>query len=161
MSQKFKRDSKKDVPAVSTAALPDIVFMLLFFFMVAAAIKPSDYQKYIDLEPAKASSLQEIVKKDMIAYMYLGVPKNKANYPQEFLLLLNDKPAQISDVRGWIGDELNKRNGQDLMEYGLTTQMTIDKNARVGFVQAIKEQLSLSKAFNVSYAGIKGNPLEK
>ncbi|MGI9525943.1 MAG: ExbD/TolR family protein [Weeksellaceae bacterium] len=158
MSQKFKRDSNKGMPAVSTAALPDIVFMLLFFFMVAAAIKPSDYQKYIELKPAKATSLQDIVKKDMIAYMYLGTPKNKSQYPQEFLLLLNDKPAQIDDVRSWIGDEKNKRNGQDLQEYGLITQMTIDREARVGFVQAIKEQLSYAQAFNVSYAGIEGDP---
>lgn len=161
MSQKFNREKKKGTPSVSTAALPDIVFMLLFFFMVAAAIKPSDYQKYIDLSPAKASAMTDIVKKDMIAYLYLGIPKDKARHPQEFLLLLNDKPAQVTDIRGWIGDEANKRNGQDLLEYGLTTQLTIDEKAKVGYVQAIKEQLSYAQQFNVSYAGIKGDPTVK
>lgn len=161
MSHKFKRDQDKGTPAISTAALPDIVFMLLFFFMVAAAIKPSDYQKFIELDKAKASSMSDIVKKDMIAYLYIGKPKNKSKYPQDYLLLLNDKPAQVADIRGWIGDEANKRNGQDLLDYGLTTQMTVDKDAKVGFVQAIKEQLSYAQQFNVSYAGIKGDPSEK
>ncbi len=32
---KFKNKTKGDMPAISTASLPDIVFMLLFFFMVA------------------------------------------------------------------------------------------------------------------------------
>lgn len=158
MSHKFKKNQEKETPAVSTAALPDIVFMLLFFFMVAASIKPSDYQKYIKLKPAKSSAMNNIAKKDMIAYLYLGTPKNKAKYPQQYLMLLNDKPAQIGDIRGWIGDETRKKSPKDLMEYGIITQMTIDQTAKVGYVQAIKEKLSLSKAFNVSYAGVKGDP---
>lgn len=158
MSQKFKREGKKGTPAISTAALPDIVFMLLFFFLIASAIKPSEYDKYIELEPAKATTLTDIVKKDMIAYLYIGRPKNKQQFPQDYLMLLNDKPAQVTDIRGWIGDEAGKKSGADLIEYGLTTQMTIDKNAKVGFVQAIKEQLSYAQQFKVSYAGIEGDP---
>ncbi|MDO5510312.1 MAG: biopolymer transporter ExbD [Weeksellaceae bacterium] len=161
MSHKFKREANKSTPAVSTAALPDIVFMLLFFFMVAASIRPSDYQQFIELEQAKTSSVTDIVKKDMVAYLYLGVPKNKSQYPQDFLLLLNDKPAQLSEIRGWIGDELSTKNFNDLEKFGLTTQMTIDRRAKVGYVQAIKEQLSYAQAFNVSYAGIEGNPTEQ
>ncbi|MBV7441185.1 biopolymer transporter ExbD [Weeksellaceae bacterium TAE3-ERU29] len=155
---KFKDNSNKDLPQPSTAALPDIIFMLLFFFMIATSIRQSNYDEYIKIEVPKASAMSKILKKDMVAYLYLGVPKNKSKYPQDFLLLLNDKPAQIGDIRGWVGDENSKRNGEDLLEYGLTTQLTIDKNARVGYVQAIKEQLSYSQAFNVSYAGVKGDP---
>ena len=36
---KFKKDGKKETPAISTASLPDIVFMLLFFFMVATTMR--------------------------------------------------------------------------------------------------------------------------
>lgn len=158
---KFKDNSNKELPQPSTAALPDIIFMLLFFFMIATSIRQSSYDEFIKIEMPKATAMSKILKKDMVAYLYLGQPKNKARYPQEFLLLLNDKPAQISDIRAWVGDELNKRPGQDIMDYGLITQLTIDKNARVGYVQAIKEQLSYSKAFNVSYAATKGDPLEK
>lgn len=160
MSHKFKREANKSTPAVSTAALPDIVFMLLFFFMVAASIRPSDYQQFIELEQAKTSSVTDIAKKDMIAYLYLGIPKNKSQYPQDFLLLLNDKPAQLSEIRGWISDEMSSRNYNDLEKFGLMTQMTIDRRAKVGYVQAIKEQLSYATAFNVSYAGIEGSPVE-
>ena len=155
---KFKDNSNKELPQPSTAALQDIIFMLLFFFMIATSIRQSNYDEYIKIEMPKASAMSKILKKDMVAYLYLGVPKNKSKYPQDFLLLLNDKPAQIGDIRAWVGDENSKRNGEDLLEYGLTTQLTIDKNARVGYVQAIKEQLSYSQAFNVSYAGVKGDP---
>ena len=158
MSRKFKDDSNKDLPQPSTAALPDIIFMLLFFFMIATSIRQTNYDEYLKIEMPKAAALDKIEKKDMVAYLYLGQPKNKARYPQEFLLLLNDKPAQIGDIRGWIGDERGRRSGDDLLKYGLITQLTVDKNAKVGFVQAIKEQLSYAGAFNVSYAGIEGDP---
>lgn len=158
MSGKFKDNKTGDLPQPSTAALPDIIFMLLFFFMIATSIRQSSYDEFIKIEMPKASAMNKIMKRDMIAYLYLGVPKNKSKYPQDFLLLLNDKPAQINDIRAWIGDENSKRSGQDLMEYGLITQLTIDKNAKVGYVQAIKEQLSYSQAFNVSYAGVKASP---
>ena len=36
---KFKKDGKREVPAISTASLPDIVFMLLFFFMVSTTMR--------------------------------------------------------------------------------------------------------------------------
>ena len=36
---KFKKDSGKELPPISTASLPDIVFMLLFFFMVSTTMR--------------------------------------------------------------------------------------------------------------------------
>jgi len=36
---KFKKKKGGDLPAISTASLPDIVFMLLFFFMVATVMR--------------------------------------------------------------------------------------------------------------------------
>ena len=36
---KFRKNGKKGMPAISTASLPDIVFMLLFFFMVTTVMR--------------------------------------------------------------------------------------------------------------------------
>ena len=36
---KFKKGGKRETPAISTASLPDIVFMLLFFFMVSTTMR--------------------------------------------------------------------------------------------------------------------------
>ena len=38
---KFKKKKSGDLPPVNTASLPDIVFMLLFFFMVATVMRDS------------------------------------------------------------------------------------------------------------------------
>ena len=36
---KFRKGGKKSMAAISTASLPDIVFMLLFFFMVTTVMR--------------------------------------------------------------------------------------------------------------------------
>ena len=42
MSQHFKKKRGKSSPEVSTASLPDIIFMLLFFFMVVTVLRDSE-----------------------------------------------------------------------------------------------------------------------
>ena len=39
---KFTRKGKKGTPAVSTASLPDIIFMLRFFFMVVTVLRDAE-----------------------------------------------------------------------------------------------------------------------
>ena len=45
---KFRKGGRGGAPAVNTSSLPDIVFMLLFFFMVATTSKEVDPTVKID-----------------------------------------------------------------------------------------------------------------
>ena len=58
---KFKKKKSGDLPAISTASLPDIVFMLLFFFMTATTMKDSDLK--IDNTLPKANQTAKLHKK--------------------------------------------------------------------------------------------------
>ena len=44
---KFKKDGGRATPAINTSALPDIVFMLLFFFMVATKMRDKESENQI------------------------------------------------------------------------------------------------------------------
>ena len=67
---KFKKKKGGDLPAISTASLPDIVFMLLFFFMVATVMRDSTLMVKNQL-PA-ADQIQKLDKKDRVMYIYAG-----------------------------------------------------------------------------------------
>ena len=58
---KFKKKKGGDLPAISTASLPDIVFMLLFFFMVATVMRDSTLM-VVNKLPA-ADQIQKLDKK--------------------------------------------------------------------------------------------------
>ena len=49
---RFKKKKGKRIGAISTASLPDIVFMLLFFFMVATVLREVDLKLTNELPKA-------------------------------------------------------------------------------------------------------------
>ena len=58
---KFKKDGGKGMPAISTASLPDIVFMLLFFFMVTTVMRETTL--FVSIQTPKATEIKKLEKK--------------------------------------------------------------------------------------------------
>ena len=69
---KFKKKSDSDTPAISTAALPDIVFMLLFFFMVTTVMRETTL--FVEVITPKATEIKKMEKKSLVSYIYIGPP---------------------------------------------------------------------------------------
>ncbi len=65
-------EKEKETPAVSTASLPDIVFMLLFFFMVATVMRDSETLVIVSLP--KASEITKLKKKNLVKVINVGKP---------------------------------------------------------------------------------------
>ena len=65
---KFNKKKKGDLPAVNTASLPDIVFMLLFFFMVATVMRDNELK--IKNELPAANEVEKLDKKELVMYIY-------------------------------------------------------------------------------------------
>ena len=69
---KFKKDDGKGTPAISTASLPDIVFMLLFFFMVSTTMR--EVTLMVRMTLPQATELSKLEKKSLVSYIYIGTP---------------------------------------------------------------------------------------
>ena len=95
---KFKEKKSGDLPAISTASLPDIVFMLLFFFMVATVMRENTLMIQNDLP--FADQVEKLQKKDLVMYIYAGKPsaRYQKQYGTEARVQLNDKFADVSDI---------------------------------------------------------------
>ena len=73
---KFSKGKKRKDPAISTAALPDIVFMLLFFFMVTTVLRETDI--LVKQKLPKAAQLSKLERKSLVSYIYIGEPKQSS-----------------------------------------------------------------------------------
>ena len=71
---KFKKKTDGGIPAISTASLPDIVFMLLFFFMVATVMRENSL-KIKNALPV-ANQVEKLDKKNPVSYIYMGKPSD-------------------------------------------------------------------------------------
>ena len=152
---KFNKKKDGDVPAVSTASLPDIVFMLLFFFMTVTTMKDSSLM--VENTLPNASEIKKLEKKDRVIYIYVGKPTSQYQkvFGSEPKIQLNDKFADISEVGDFILQERAKKP-QELQNV-LTTALKVDKNANMGLISDLKQELRKVNALKVNYTTYEGD----
>ncbi len=152
---KFAKKKDGDLPAVSTASLPDIVFMLLFFFMTVTTMKDSSL--LVENTLPSASEIKKLEKKDRVIYIYVGKPTRDYEkvFGTEPKIQLNDKFANVDEVGSYILAERAKKP-QELQNV-LTTAMKVDKNANMGLIADIKQELRKVNALKVNYTTVDGD----
>ncbi|MGB5236795.1 MAG: biopolymer transporter ExbD [Flavobacteriaceae bacterium] len=152
---KFNKKKDGDLPAVSTASLPDIVFMLLFFFMTVTTMKDSSLM--VENTLPNATEVKKLEKKDRVLYIYVGKPTREYQkvFGTESKIQLNDKFAGVTEVGDFILQERAKKP-QELQNL-LTTAMKVDKNANMGLIADIKQELRKVNALKVNYTTYEGD----
>lgn len=154
---KFKKKKGGEMPAVNTASLPDIVFMLLFFFMVATVMRDNEL-KISNILPS-ADQVEKLDKKNLVMYIYVGKPSS--NYKQmgtEARIQLNDKFADVKDIAAFIAAERANKREEEIPF--LTTALKVDSDANMGLVTDIKQELRKVNALKINYTTRKGDALD-
>ena len=151
---KFKKKTGGELPAISTASLPDIVFMLLFFFMVATVMRENTLK--IENSLPSADQVEKLGKKDLIMYIYAGKPSRNyvQQYGKEALIQLNDKFAEVSDIAAFVAAERASKR-EELVPF-LITALKVDKKAGMGIVGDIKQELRKVNALKINYTTRQG-----
>ncbi|MDC6361531.1 MULTISPECIES: ExbD/TolR family protein [Flavobacteriaceae] len=152
---KFTKKKDGDLPAVSTASLPDIVFMLLFFFMTVTTMKDSSL--LVENTLPNATEIKKLEKKDRVIYIYVGKPTQEYQsvFGTEPRIQLNDKFANVEEVGSYILAE--RANKPQELQNVLTTALKVDKNANMGLITDIKQQLREVNALKVNYTTYEGD----
>ena len=146
---KFKKKKTGDLPAISTASLPDIVFMLLFFFMVATVLRDSTLMVR-NILPA-ADQIQKLDKKDRVMYIYAGKPSSRYSdkYGTQARIQLNDKFSTVGEIGAFVlAERASKR--QELQNV-LTTALKVDGDTKMGLITDIKQELRKVNALKINY----------
>jgi len=147
---KFKKDGGKDTPAISTASLPDIVFMLLFFFMVTTVMRETDL--LVEVNKPQASEVEKLTNKALVDYIYIGAPADE-RYGTEPRIQLNDVFAEVSDIPAFIEDGRSRRDEQEIPL--LTTSMKVDKSTHMKIITDVKLALREVQALKLNYSTLE------
>jgi biopolymer transport protein ExbD len=152
---KFKKKKSGELPAVNTASLPDIVFMLLFFFMVATVMRQNTL-KIQNVLPY-ADQVEKLDKKDLVMYIYAGKPSSRyqSSAGTEARIQLNDNFASVSDVQQFIFSEREAKR-EELVPF-LTTALKVDEKTNMGLVSDIKQELRKAEALKINYTTKTGD----
>lgn len=147
---KFREGGKKEVPAISTSSLPDVVYMLLFFFMVSTTMKEVDLKVNVNV-PA-ASEIKKLEKKSLVSYIYIGKPKEKfaKAYGTEPRIQLNDQFSDVKDIADYIESERQQKDEKEIPL--MTTSLKVDSDTKMGIVSDVKQELRKVSALKINYS---------
>ncbi|EAZ80355.1 ExbD/TolR family protein [Algoriphagus machipongonensis] len=135
---------------IPTSALPDIIFMLLFFFMVTTVLR--DQEILVEQKIPQATQLQKLQKKTLISYMFIGKPKNVALYGSEPRIQANDALMNPSDIVQWVNQERDLLPEAD--RGGITISLKVDKDVKMGPISDVQTELREADARRVLYASV-------
>ncbi|MFI3288350.1 MAG: biopolymer transporter ExbD [Rikenellaceae bacterium] len=150
----FKK-SDKGTPKVSTASLPDVVFMILFFFMVSTSMR--EVEMKVDVHVPEASEAVKLEKKSLVSYIYVGPPTRqfRAKYGDAPRIQLNDNYASKELIGEFIAAERDKLDERD--RSGMTVSLKADDKTKMGIITDIKQELRRANSLLISYAARKAN----
>jgi Biopolymer transport protein ExbD/TolR. len=148
---KFRKEKQSGSQNLNTASLPDIVFMLLFFFMVSTSMKEVDM--IVKIKSPEATELSKLEKKSLVSYIYVGVPMNTRKYGTEPRIQLNDTYSTVDDIQSYILQERESMKESDRPK--MTVSIKADREVQMGTITDIKQALRKAQALKISYSARK------
>ena len=149
----IRRGEKKGVPQLATSSLPDIIFMLLFFFMITTTMRETELKVQFTLPDA--TEIQKLEKKSLTSYIYVGPPMRQlvASMGNRPRIQLNDSFRETWEIGQFIASERDKLSERD-RPY-MSTTLKADKGIHMGMITDIKQELRKANANKLIYAANK------
>ena len=131
--KKKRSNSKQEIP---TSSMPDIIFMLLLFFMVATTLRERDV--YVKFKLPEAVAIQKIENKRLISYIWVG---------KSGKIQLNDNLVLVEDIQ----DIMYKKRVE---LPNVIVSLRIDKESNMGVVHDIQQELRKADARRINYSAM-------
>jgi biopolymer transport protein ExbD len=139
--KKKNAGSKQEVP---TSAMPDVVFMLLFFFMVTTVLREVTLQVRVNL--TQAENIEKIEQKRLLSYVYIGPERLPGNKLGEDKVQIDDAIIEdIGAIRTLMYDKLREQPK-------LIVSLRVDENSQFGLLTDVQEELKQASTFRINYS---------
>lgn len=140
------RNKTRQKTEISTASLPDIVFLLLFFFMVTATIKPKEDK--VKISYPKATALTKVQMKTLIREVSIGQPRD-IRYGSEDIITVDNRVIELEDIPQWIVEQ--KETLPEAYKDQMIVLLKADESMKMGLINDVQQQLKKSNARKVVY----------
>ncbi len=144
---KFKKKAKTE-QNIPTSALPDIIFMLLFFFMVTTVLRETTIK--VKQRIPKAQELRKLQRKSLVSYLYVGEPKQTQTWGDEPRIQANDVFINTNDIVMWVTQEKDKLDEAERDQ--ITIALKVDKDTKMGLISDVQLELRNANARKLMYS---------
>ncbi|MBO4597436.1 MAG: biopolymer transporter ExbD [Bacteroidaceae bacterium] len=146
---RFKK-SNRSMPAMNTSSLPDLIFSMLFFFMMVTTMREVTLK--VQFRAPQGTELEKLEKKSLVTFIYVGAPTKELQkkFGAETRVQLNDKYAEPADVQDYATQARMDMKEED--QPFMTVSLKIDQDTKMGVVTDIKQALRKAYALKINYS---------
>ena len=150
---RFNKTGKREMPELNTSSLPDLIFTLLFFFMIVTTMREETVK--VEFRAPVATELEKLEKKQLVTFLYVGRPSEelRAMMGSESRIWLNDHFAEVEEIQDYIFQERASMKEEDAAM--MTVSLKIDRETKMGIVTDIKQALRNAYALKISYSAAR------
>ena len=143
------RRRDREVPELNTSSLPDLIFTVLFFFMIVTHMREVDLK--VHYQVPQGTEVQKLNHKSAVIPIYIGRKiYNHSTKDDEFFIQLNNEIATLDDIKEYINEERNKMNEDDRSR--MTVSIKADKDVPMGVITDVKQELQKAFALKINYS---------
>lgn len=156
---KFNNKGKAEMPELNTSSLPDLIFSILFFFMIVTSMREEELK--VEFKAPTGTELSKIERKTAAINLYIGAPnENNRQYGTNPMVQINDKFIPVHEVGMRVAEEHNSMKGEDRaqmrvvlkIDAGDGTEGRQRPSTTMGIVSSVKEELREVGALSIMYS---------
>ena len=147
---KFNKTGKREMPTLNTSSLPDLIFTLLFFFMIVTTMREVSLK--VEFKIPQGTELEKLEKKSLVTFIYVGKPtaEFRKKLGSESRIQLNDSYAEVDEIQAYVTNERSSMKEED--QPFMTVSLKIDQDTKMGIVTDIKQALRQAYALKINYS---------
>ncbi|MBR3471995.1 MAG: biopolymer transporter ExbD [Prevotella sp.] len=146
----FRRNHDHSVPGLNMSSMPDLIFTVLFFFMIVTHMRSVPVK--VRVQVPQGTELTKLTRKSAVTYIYIGQPMTGSDKGQQpsTRIQLNDKFATADQVAPFVMAERLSMSPDD--KQAMTVSIKADKETDMGTITDVKQQLRKAKAYRINYS---------
>ena len=145
----FRRHSNHEIPGLNMASMPDLIFTVLFFFMIVTHMRSTPVK--VQYQMPQGTELTRLTKKSSVTYIYIGKPVGSND--GQIRIQLNDKFADVNSIPTYIESERGRMSSEDAQ--AMTVSIKADQQTDMGTITDVKQALRQAKAHQINYSAEK------
>ncbi len=145
--QSMYRRKRHHVPSLNVASMPDLIFTVLFFFMIVTHMRSDEVK--VRLEMPQGSEIRKLANKASVVNIYIGRMGNAWRIQLNGdIVEPGEIPARIEKLRAGMSAENAEK---------LTVSLRADRRTPMGMINDVKQALQQSYALRINYGATNIN----
>ena len=143
MQSMFRSSARdKGVPSLNMASMPDLIFTVLFFFMIVTHMRSDEVK--VRLQVPQGTEVQKLANRPSVVNVYVG------QLDGQWQVQVNGDVVSPEDITARI-EQIRKRMAPENAEH-LTISFRADRKAPMRVINQVKRTLQRSYALRINYS---------